>query len=104
FWSVWGDVRTNTAQVFLSALLLPHQAYLMADAIVRTVYRKLISRKKLLEWVTAAEAERKARHDLAAFFRFMLPAEFLALLAVALTLVLKPASLTVMSGFVAAWI
>jgi cyclic beta-1,2-glucan synthetase len=81
FWSVWGDVRTNTAQVALSIVLLPHQAYLMTDAIIRTIYRKLISRKKLLEWVTAADAERAARHDLAAFFRFMLPAELLALLA-----------------------
>ena len=36
FWSVWGDIRTNTAQVALSVMLLPHQAYLMADAIVRT--------------------------------------------------------------------
>ena len=85
FWSVWGDVRTNTAQVALSIVLLPHQAYLMTDAIVRTIYRKLISRKKLLEWVTAADAERAARHDLAAVIRFMWPAELLALLAVALT-------------------
>ena len=41
FWSVWGDVRTNTAQVALSLVFLPHQAYLMCDAIVRTIYRKL---------------------------------------------------------------
>ncbi len=79
FWSVWGDVTTNTAQVALSLIFLPHQAYLMTDAIVRTVYRKLISRKKLLEWVTAADAEKDARRDLAAFFRFMLPAELLTL-------------------------
>ncbi|HEY8187972.1 MAG TPA: glucoamylase family protein [Pyrinomonadaceae bacterium] len=104
FWSVWGDVRTNTTQVALSIVFLPHQAYLMADAIVRTIYRKLISRKKLLEWVTAADAERTARRDLAAFFAFMLPAELLALLAIALTLLVRPASSRVMSVFVVAWI
>ena len=103
FWSVWGDVRTNTAQVALSIVFLPHQAYLMTDAIVRTIYRKLFSRKKLLEWVTAAEAEKAARHDLAAFLWFMLPAELLALLALALTLICKPAAFVVACAFVAVW-
>jgi len=57
----------------------------MTDAIVRTIYRKLISRKRLLEWVTAADAEKAARNDLAAFLWLMLPAEFLVLEALALT-------------------
>jgi cyclic beta-1,2-glucan synthetase len=103
FWSVWGDVRTNTAQVALSIVLLPHQAYLMTDAIARTVYRKLISRKKLLEWVTAAAAEKEARRDLAAFFRFMLPAELLTALCVVLTLIVRPAAWLVMSALAVAW-
>jgi cyclic beta-1,2-glucan synthetase len=104
FWSVWGDVRTNTAQVALSIVLLPHQAFLMADAIIRTIYRKLVSRKKLLEWVTAADAERSARRDLVAFVWFMFPAELLAFLAVLLTLVLKPSAAGVVSVFVVAWV
>ncbi len=104
FWSVWGDVRTNTAQVFLSALLLPHQAYLMSDAILRTIYRKLISRKKLLEWVTAADAERSARNDLSSMLRFMWPAELLTLLVVALTLIVHPAALPVAGAVGLTWI
>ena len=103
FWSVWGDVRTNTAQVALSLAFLPHQAYLMTDAIVRTIYRKLISRKKLLEWVTAADAERAARGDLASFVRFMWPAELLALVAVVLALVARPESWRVAGAFAAVW-
>jgi cyclic beta-1,2-glucan synthetase len=104
FWSVWGDVRTNTAQVALSLTFLPHQAYLMTDAIVRTIYRKLISRQKLLEWVTAADAERAARGDLASFFRFMWPAELLALVAVVLALVVRPGSWRVAGAFAVVWI
>ncbi|MGH9906868.1 MAG: GH36-type glycosyl hydrolase domain-containing protein, partial [Pyrinomonadaceae bacterium] len=53
FWSVWFDLRTNTAQVAVSLVFLTHQAYLMLDAIIRTIFRKVISRKKLLEWITA---------------------------------------------------
>jgi cyclic beta-1,2-glucan synthetase len=104
FWSVWGDLRTNTAQVALSLVLLPHQAYIMSDAIGRTVYRKLISRKKLLQWVTAADAEKSGRHDLLAFFWFMLPAEFLSLEAAGLTWSFNPAAFPTMAVFVSIWL
>ncbi|HET6853243.1 MAG TPA: hypothetical protein VFH46_13140, partial [Pyrinomonadaceae bacterium] len=73
FYSLWGDFRTNTAQIALSFVFLPHQTWLMCDAIVRSLYRQLISRKKLLEWVTAAEAERSTQNDLGSFVSFMLP-------------------------------
>jgi cyclic beta-1,2-glucan synthetase len=104
FWTVWGDVRTNTAQVALSILLLPHQAYLMTDAIVRTLYRKAISRKQLLEWVTAADAEKAARSDLAGFLWLMLPAEFLVLEALGLTWKFNSRALGVASAFAAVWL
>ena len=103
FWSVWGDIRTNTAQVLLSITFLPHQAYLMVDAIGRTLYRKLISRRHLLEWVTARQAERASRHELTAFLRFMWSAEALALAAGCLTLFLKPAALVVAAPFLLFW-
>lgn len=103
FWSVWGDVRTNTAQVALTIIFLAHQSYLMIDAIVRTVYRKLISRKHLLEWMTAAQAEATSKHDRKAYARFMLPAEMLALLALTLILWRRPAALPVALPFLFAW-
>ncbi|HKO96501.1 MAG TPA: glucoamylase family protein [Pyrinomonadaceae bacterium] len=104
FWSVWGDVRTNTAQAALSIALLPHQAYLMVDAILRTIYRKLVSHKKLLEWVTAADAERSTRNDLEGFFRFMWPAGLLALSAAVLAIISNPISfLPVVLIFVGGW-
>src|SRR5687768_201658 len=103
FWSVWGDVRTNTAQFALSVLLLPHQAYLMLDAIVRTIFRKVFSRKKLLEWVTAADAERTAVQELPGFVLFMWPAEFLAAVALIASAILKPSALPVVFVFAVAW-
>ncbi|MEJ7708439.1 MAG: hypothetical protein WKF84_00905 [Pyrinomonadaceae bacterium] len=59
FWSVWGDVRTNTAQVGLTVSFLAHQAALMVDAIARTFYRKFISHKHLLECHGGAGRERQ---------------------------------------------
>ena len=104
FWSVWGDIRTNTAQVALSLVLLPHQAFVMTDAIVRTLYRKLVSHRRLLEWVTAAQAESAARHDLREFIWFMLPAEVLVVLAGTVASIWRPGSLPVTIPFVIVWV
>jgi hypothetical protein len=41
----------------LNVVFLPHQACLMADAIVRTLVRRFITGRKLLEWETMAQAE-----------------------------------------------
>ncbi len=104
FWSLWGDFRTNTLQIALSFVFLVHQAYLMCDAIGRTIYRKLVTRKKLLEWVSAAETERTTRGDFNSFLRFMLPAEVLTLLALGLTLALRPTALPVIGVLSAVWL
>jgi hypothetical protein len=41
----------------LIIVFLAHQALLSMDAVVRTMVRRLITRQRLLEWETAAEAE-----------------------------------------------
>ncbi|HEU4431890.1 MAG TPA: glucoamylase family protein [Pyrinomonadaceae bacterium] len=104
FWSLWGDFRTNTLQIALSFVFLAHQAFLMCDAIGRTLYRKLFSQKRLLEWVSAAETEGQTRGDFGAFLSFMLPAEILTLLALGSTLVLRPSALPVIGVLSAIWL
>jgi cyclic beta-1,2-glucan synthetase len=103
FWSVWGDVRTNTAQVALTITFLAHQSYLMADAITRTLYRKLISRRHLLEWTTAAQAERGSTHDLPSIFRFMWPTEVIVAVLCALIIILRPGMLFWASPLLLVW-
>ncbi|HEX8492837.1 MAG TPA: glucoamylase family protein [Pyrinomonadaceae bacterium] len=102
-WNILGDMRANTAQVALLFCWLAHQSYLMVDAVSRTLYRKLISRKRLLEWMTAAQAETGSSHDLAAFVRFMWPAELIAALIAALVLWMRPSALPVAAPFLLAW-
>jgi cyclic beta-1,2-glucan synthetase len=58
----------------LTALLvvfLAHQAWLMADAIARTLYRLLVSRRHLLDWVSADQVKVGPRLDLSGFYRLM---------------------------------
>jgi cyclic beta-1,2-glucan synthetase len=103
FWSVWGDVRTNTAQFALSFAFIAHQTSLQVHAITLTFYRKFISKKKLLEWVTAEEAERGGAHDLRAFWRFMWPAEVLTLAIALLMAFTKPAAFVFAAPFLVVW-
>lgn len=50
----------SLSQAFFSFVFLPKHALVAADALVRSVYRMKVSHKKLLEWTTAADAERGA--------------------------------------------
>ncbi|HUE81414.1 MAG TPA: glucoamylase family protein [Pyrinomonadaceae bacterium] len=104
FWSVWGDIRTNTAQVSLSIIFLAHQAYLMSDAIIRTLYRVVISRRQLLEWVTAAQAESSSNYRLAIFLRFMAPAQITVGVAALLLILWRQQFPLVAAPFVVIWL
>ncbi len=43
--------------VFLTLTFLAHQMLLSLDAVVRTLVRRMVTRQRLLQWETAAEAE-----------------------------------------------
>ena len=68
---VGGDVIVAAAQVMLEITFLAHQAWLMVDAIVRTLVRLLVTRKHLLEWQTAAQVKADRDLDLRGFYRQM---------------------------------
>ncbi len=51
------SLGSATVGIFLTLTFIAHQALLSADAVLRTWYRRAVSRERLLEWETAAEAE-----------------------------------------------
>jgi cyclic beta-1,2-glucan synthetase len=55
------NVLGGLRQASLSLVMLAHQAALMADAIVRVLARMLVTRRNLLQWVTADRAAVPAR-------------------------------------------
>jgi len=80
---------------------LPYQAWVNIDAILRTVYRVFISRRNLLEWITAAEAEKLAEDD----YRKQFGPALLAAAAVALLLLfVSPSGLLVYLPLLALWL
>ena len=80
-WALGGDLRLALAQSGLMIISLAHQATLMGDAIARTLIRLLVTRRHLLEWVTAAQVKTGPRLDLMGFYRQMAGAVVIAALA-----------------------
>ncbi|MEM7809188.1 MAG: glycosyltransferase family 2 protein, partial [Planctomycetota bacterium] len=62
----------------MNLVLLPYEAWIHSVAIVKTGWRLLVTRKHLLEWRTAAEAERLARRDHASYWEAMWPGWLIA--------------------------
>ncbi|MDP3897005.1 MAG: glucoamylase family protein, partial [Mesorhizobium sp.] len=76
------DFANGTAQVALRVMLLGHIAWMMGDAILRTLHRLFISRRHMLEWRTASQVQRNQSDDVASYYRFMWGSLVVAALAV----------------------
>ncbi|HEY5101913.1 MAG TPA: glucoamylase family protein [Steroidobacteraceae bacterium] len=75
------DLGLAAAQTSLLMVFLAHQAALMSDAIVRTLYRLVVSRRNLLEWVPAAQAKARAGLSIVGLYRRMGGAVLLGIVA-----------------------
>jgi cyclic beta-1,2-glucan synthetase len=49
----WREAHSDLNRAVIMAAFMPHQAYLAADAVCRTCYRLVVSKRNLLEWQTA---------------------------------------------------
>jgi cyclic beta-1,2-glucan glucanotransferase len=68
---VLSDASLGASQIALSVTFLAYQAWLMSDAILRTLARLFITHKNLLEWVTAAHAKHALDLNIAHMYRRM---------------------------------
>ncbi len=101
---VVGDVIVAAAQVMLSLTFLIHQAWLMGDAIVRTLARLLFTRKHLLEWQTAAQVKADREPGLQDFYRQMAGSVGLAVIVGLTVGVVKPECAWIAAPFVVLWL
>ncbi len=76
--AVGRDALTSAQQLALAIVFLPHQAWVSADAIVRTLWRMAVSHRHLLQWQTASQVERGASDSTAVAWRSMWPAVAIA--------------------------
>ena len=58
-------------RILITIGVLPYKAYVSCIAIIKTLYRKWVSHKKLLEWMTSEEAEKQAKNDVISYIEQM---------------------------------
>lgn len=79
FGTLGTDFCRACLQLLLSLALLPHQAWNMGDAIVRSLWRMTVSHRHLLEWTTAAQSSSRPLSTCPASYRQMAGGTALAL-------------------------
>ncbi len=65
------DAGRHLGQTIVALLVLPHQAIVTLDAVFRTLWRLRVSRKRLLEWETADQADKRLGDSFLGIFREM---------------------------------
>ena len=98
-----GRLALAAVHVWIGVTLLAHQAWLLGDAIVRTLYRLYVTRRNLLQWVTAAQAESGSGLGVGGYYRWMAGGVILAVVAGAVAL-LGRAELWTAAPLVILWV
>ncbi|WP_223427175.1 GH36-type glycosyl hydrolase domain-containing protein [Tateyamaria pelophila] len=104
FAALGNDTLSALGQIALSMILLANTAASMADAILRTIWRLVVSRRHMLEWVTAAHAGGSTRPSVALQYWRMAPGVILGLGACGVAAVINPAMILWLVPFALAWI
>ena len=102
--AVGHDIYVALSQTLLAITMLAHQAWLMVDAVVRTLGRLYLTKRNLLEWVTAAQAGFGADLRLRVFYWNLRWGVVLAVGAGFLFVTLKPGAWPAAAPFVLLWV
>lgn len=66
-------IKANFLKMVFNIITIPYKAWITFDAFITSLYRMLISKKKLLEWTTAENIEKNAKDKLYFVYRNMWP-------------------------------
>jgi cyclic beta-1,2-glucan synthetase len=101
--AVGRDLFVASSQTFLAVTMLADQAWLMADAVMRTLGRLFLTRRNLLQWVTAPQVGNGAKPRLRASYRDLRRGVVLALGAGSLCALVNPQAWPVAAPLVLLW-
>ncbi len=102
FWSGWKNAQLKLGQILITLAFLPQQAWSQFDAIVRALYRMLISHQLKLEWVSHAQSETHPP-SVVAVRDWLAPGPLAALLLFSGVLLTKPTALSSAFPFLLLW-
>ena len=98
------DVAATAGQTALSAIFLANQAILAVDAVVRSLYRIFISRRRRLERETAASIEARLGTNPEHYFAFMWPSLLVTAATVIVVEWVNPSALTAALPWLTVWL
>ena len=84
--------------------VLPYEAFKYTDAVIRTNWRMIISKKRLLEWAPSAIASKNDRSDIASMYRSMWIAPALGIACAGFLLFTHSAAFYVAAPILALWV
>ena len=93
----------TAGQSFLGLVLLGEQSLSMLDAIARTLWRLFVTKRDLLEWESAAAAEKRLGNKFGNFLRLMWPVSLCAAVAGILLAIFEPFALVSVGPFLLLW-
>ena len=73
--SLRDELFQGMSRCIFNIIFLPHQAWIHLDAVFRTLFRLILSKRKLLEWTTSAASKSSTSSELKSFFQSMIKTE-----------------------------
>jgi cyclic beta-1,2-glucan synthetase len=102
--AVLRDLRSACGQFALQLVFLAHNAFVMVDAIARTLFRLTVTRRHMLEWVTAAQLTRSRTSDGRAIVLPFMAAVLFSAFVLALIATIHWANWSTVLPFIAMWL
>ena len=101
--AVWADLGHAIIHALICTITLAHQAWLMLDAVMRTLTRLFVTRRSRLVWITAAQAKTDAGVSRAGALWPPRIENLVVTFVAALALMRDPAGLPFAVPFLALW-
>jgi cyclic beta-1,2-glucan synthetase len=102
--SFYVEVRNSLVLFLANVLFLAHRAGLMADAVIRTIYRLYFSHRDLLEWTTAAQANTGHKDGLRSSYSLMASSLIAGFLTLAIAILKGGNTWALLAPFASAWL
>ncbi|MEO5990554.1 MAG: glucoamylase family protein, partial [Ferruginibacter sp.] len=98
------NLRDVTVKTLFTLICLPYEAFANLKAILVTLWRMLITRRKLLEWVPSSQVERKTQNDLVSSYAKMWIQPFITIVVACLLYYYAPNKLYIAGPILLLWI
>ncbi|MCE5343535.1 MAG: glycosyl transferase [Eubacteriales bacterium] len=100
---VMQGLKATLMQLLITFTMLPYQTYQMVNAITTTLYRVMVSKQNMLQWIPSADVEKAQKSTLSSYWAQMWVPVLSVLGIPLLTAVLKPEAWLLSLCFALLW-